>query len=64
MEAIFNGHNEFVWLQTGYGKSIFYQALPFMMDLRLDTRLVATKPQHNLQTLVLLLYTTTTSACT
>ena len=31
-EAVFNGHNVFVWLPTGYGKSLCYQALPFMMD--------------------------------
>ena len=34
MEAIFNGHNVFVWLPTGYGKGLCYQVLPFIMDCK------------------------------
>ena len=26
----------FVWLPTGFGKSVFYEALPFMMDCKVE----------------------------
>jgi len=32
MEAIYNHQDVFAWLPTGYGKSLFYQVLPFIMD--------------------------------
>ena len=35
MEAIYDGCDVFVWLPTGYRKSLCYQALPFLMDSKL-----------------------------
>ena len=34
MEAIYDGHDVFMWLTTGYGKSLCFQALPFLMDFK------------------------------
>ena len=32
IEAVYKGSSVFVWLPTGFGKSICYQALPFVIE--------------------------------
>ena len=34
MRAEYEGSDVFMWLPTGYGKSLRYQALPFLMDYK------------------------------
>lgn len=36
IRAVYNGSDVFVWLPTGFGKSICFQTLPFMFDYKLD----------------------------
>lgn len=35
IRAVYDSRNVFVWLPTGFGKSLCYQALPFVMDFKL-----------------------------
>ena len=46
VKAIYEGRGVFVWLPTGYGKSLCYQTIPFV------TLFAATTALHKRQTLV------------
>ena len=35
VKAVYEGKDVFVWLQTGFGKSLCYQILPFVLDHKL-----------------------------
>ena len=35
IRAVYNGNDVFVWLPTGFGKSICFQTLPFLFDFKL-----------------------------
>ena len=36
ISAIYKGKDVFVWLPTGFGKSVCYEVLPFVMDYKLS----------------------------
>ena len=39
IQAVYDGNDVFVWLPTGYGKSVCYECLPFLYDMKLDRHL-------------------------
>ena len=36
IRSVYNGKDVFLWLPTGYGKSVCYQCLPFLFDHKLS----------------------------
>ena len=38
LEAVYQGNSVFIWLPTVFGKSICYQALPFMIEYKKGQR--------------------------
>ena len=35
LQSVYGGHDVFAWFPTGYGKSLCYQVLPYMFDVKL-----------------------------
>ena len=38
IRAVYDGEDVFLWLPTGYGKSVCYQAIPFLFDHKLGRK--------------------------
>ena len=38
MKAVYKGKDVFVWLQTGFEKTLCYQILPFLFDHKLGLK--------------------------
>ena len=53
MKCIYEGKDVFLWLPTGFGKSICYEILPFVFDVklaRMDSVVIVVSPLVSLMT--------------